>query len=872
MSKLIKFVLILLPLNLLAATPTFWPEGQLSTDIPSLVDTLGHDHGEAISTPAELSQYLRALAAAAPDRTRLVQYATSWEGRPLVYLVIASEENIARLDKIKSMMQRIANPAGLEPATAASLIDDLPAIVWLSYGVHGNEISSGDAALVLARHLLASNAAAFESIASNTVVVIDPAQNPDGRARFVQHYQQHAGLVPSPSPIAAERREAWPGGRSNHYLFDMNRDWFALSQPETRGRVANLLEFYPLVHVDVHEMGTNSSYYFPPPAKPFNPHLTESQRNGLEMLGEGIAAQFDRFRFDYFTREVYDALYPGYGDSWPAFQGALGMTFEMASARGLAGERDDGSIVTYRDGVLRHFVATVGTLLTASANRERLLRDFLAFRQAGMRDDQIYGFALDTNDPAMVYRLGEKLRLQGIVVEQATDTVRMCGKSLAAGSLVVRAGQPAAQLVRTLLDKESTPAAAYIAEQERRRKKGLSVELYDVLGWSLPAAYSLDMTTCAGTIRGSLTAFEAAPDVDAPIEAGLAYLVPWGSRASALFLTAALRSGLVIHTSTRSFVQQGKTFPAGTLIVKNSDNGNDVHQQVVDIIATTHALVVATDSSWTDDGSNFGSQHVRRVSPPRIALAWDEPTRSLSTGATRYFLEQELGYPVTPVRTTDLGSRYLEAFDVLILPDGGNYKARLNSASLVAWVKQGGTLIGFSRALRFLAEEELLATKREKRAGDTEKPAKEDKEDLVAGTVLADADEYAGAIAPDDARPDEIPGVLMRGISDEDHWLTSGISRPLNFMIEGVDVYSPLKLDEGVNAVRFAAADDLVAGGYLWEENLRQWAYKPAVMVQGHGEGHVIGFVGDPTFRAFMNGLDVLLVSAVFRATAYQGY
>ena len=277
-------------------------------------------------------------------------------------------------------MQQLANPRGISESEAEALIEQLPAIVWLSYGVHGNEISSADAALLLAYYLLlAASDTTFDSIRDNVLVIIDPAQNPDGRARFVQHYQQHAGIEPASSAIAAERREAWPGGRTNHYLFDMNRDWFALTQPETLGRVDSMLEYYPLVHADIHEMGTNSTYYFPPPAQPFNPHITAQQKAGFDALGRGMADVFDRFGFDYFTREVFDALYPGYGDSWPTLHGSLGMTFETASARGLSGQRSDGSIVTYRDGVHRHFLATVGTLIVAAKDRKKLLDRFLNF-------------------------------------------------------------------------------------------------------------------------------------------------------------------------------------------------------------------------------------------------------------------------------------------------------------------------------------------------------------------------------------------------------------------------------------------------------------------------------------------------------------
>ena len=466
------------------AEEPFWPDAELSADVPTLTSVLGHDHGEKISAPEQLVRYLEALADAAPERTRLVEYARTWEDRPLVYLVVGSRENLARLDDIRSGMQQLADPRQITADEAARLIDDLPAVVWLSYGVHGNEISSGDASLVLAHHLLAATDETFRTITENTLAIIDPAQNPDGRARFVHHYQQHTGIEPAPSPIAAERREAWPGGRTNHYLFDMNRDWFALTQPETRGRIKIMLEYFPLVHADVHEMGTDSTYYFPPPARPFNPHITEQQKAGLDALGKGMADVFDSFGFDYFTREVFDALYPGYGDSWPTLHGSLGMTFEMASARGLAGQRRDGSIVTYRDGVHRQFAATVGTLMVAARDRKALLEAFYDYRRSAVDDDRVYGVPVNGNDASIVYQLADRLAFQGVEVDVTRRSTRLCGEQMAAGSLVIRAGQPAGRLVRTLMDPESPMREDFLAEQERRRAKGLGVELYDVLGWS----------------------------------------------------------------------------------------------------------------------------------------------------------------------------------------------------------------------------------------------------------------------------------------------------------------------------------------------------------------------------------------------------
>lgn len=262
-----------------ATGPTVgWPDVQLDPAIPTLKEVVGHAPGERLSSSADAQRYLQALAEAAPERTRLLEYGRSWQGRPLSYLIIATPERMAALDEFQADMQRLANPRDLDEATAQRLVEELPALVWLAYGVHGNEVSPTDAALYTAYHLLAAaEDAEVQRMLDATIVAIDPNQNPDGRERFVQHFVQTTGLEPARSAIAAERREPWPGSRGNHYLFDLNRDWLGLTQPESQARAATFLQWYPLIHADIHEMGTESSYYFPPPAAPFNPHLTATQ-------------------------------------------------------------------------------------------------------------------------------------------------------------------------------------------------------------------------------------------------------------------------------------------------------------------------------------------------------------------------------------------------------------------------------------------------------------------------------------------------------------------------------------------------------------------------------------------------------------------
>ncbi|MGE5814697.1 MAG: M14 metallopeptidase family protein, partial [Acidobacteriota bacterium] len=364
--RVLAFVCVLCTASTIHAQP-LWPGASYDPKIPTVKSVLGYDVGEEITSPDGLVTYMKALSAAAPDRTRLVQYAKSWEGRPLYLMVIASPERIARLDDTKTALKRIADPRGLSPADAERLVKELPAVTWLIHGVHGNEISSCEAAMAEAYHILASQGdSSIDQVLRDSIVLIDPSQNPDGRARFLSTTLQGRAYPPDPEPFSAEHDEPWPGGRANHYLFDMNRDYFSLSQPETQGREAVFLEWFPQVVADLHEMGGNSTYYFAPPAVPINPHITKEQMKWLDAFGRENAAAFDARGFAYFTREVYDSFYPGYGESWPMYHGAIGMTYEQASTRGLVLRREDATLLRYRDAVTHHFTSAVTTAITAA--------------------------------------------------------------------------------------------------------------------------------------------------------------------------------------------------------------------------------------------------------------------------------------------------------------------------------------------------------------------------------------------------------------------------------------------------------------------------------------------------------------------------
>jgi len=857
----------------------FAPGAQYDPRIPSLKQVTGHDFGQRVTTPEEIIRYLKALNEAAPDRTRLVKYAESWEGRELYAIVLANADRVRRLDEIKSGLQRLANPGAISQPDADRLVKELPVVVALVHGVHGNEISSGEAAMAEAYHLLAAqNDATVDLIRREAIVIIDPMQNPDGRARFVFQNLLGQASTPDPEPAAAEHDEPWPGGRSNHYLFDLNRDWFAQTQPESRGRVKLMLEWAPHVAVDLHEMGGDSTYYFPPSAEPPNPHMTGTQGAWLETFGQANAARFDERGFAYFNREVFDAFYPGYGVSWPMAQGAIGMTFEMASARGLSYRRRDETTLTYLDGAVRHFTSAITTAATASRNREKMLRDYLEFRRnAGAGATKAYALVAG-RDRGQTMRLARTLANNGVVVWRAQEPIKLDARSLPAGSYIVPLPQPAGMLVRNLLDPQSPMNADFLKRQEERRKKRLPDQIYDTTAWNLPMLYNVECVAIDRVINVK-TEPVSRDEVDAPVDVGMlpdavvGYALPWNTT-NAKAVIAALRDGLRARFLSQSFTIAGRKFDRGAAIFRISDNGADLKMKLAGVATRHGAEVVKLDSAFVSEGVSLGSNQVVALKSPKVLLGWDAPTSSLSAGWARYTLERRYEQSVTAARVGSLGRVDLYRYDTLVLPSGTYSFSADSLRKIKDWVNAGGTLITIGEASRWAARESvgLLDTQTELRGGAPESEpvagprGTSRSENPESASRTAD---FTRAIQPVREQPELTPGAILRVQLDEDHWLSSGADGEIQALVESSRVFTPIKLDKGRNVGIYAIKDRVLASGLMWDVAMEQLPQKAFLIHQPMGQGHVIAFAEDPNYRAYAEMTQFLFINAVLLGPAY---
>jgi hypothetical protein len=861
-----------------AQRPELSPGTRYDPKIPTLQQVVGHDVGEKISTPDEITAYLKALVAADPARTRLVEYARSWQGRPLHVLIVGSPERLARIDQVKADLRRLADPRGLSQAEADRLVKELPVVTWLIHSVHGNEITSSDAALAEAYHLLAArDNPGVDTILRESIVLIDPLQNPDGRARFIAVNSLGVAALPDPDPVAAERDEGWPGGRSNHYLFDMNRDWLALSQPETRGRVAFALQWYPHVVADLHEMGGDSTYYFAPPADPANPFITPKQFEWLTTLGRENARRFDERGFAYFVREVFDSFYPGYGESWPIFQGAIGMTFEQASPRGLVFRRDDESLLTYRQGIVQHFTAAITSAETAARNRQGILRDFLEYRRSAAQEGErgaVREYLIPpSGEAARVERLGRLLAMHGIELKRADEPIKLANRTLPAGTLILPVAQPSSRLLRNIIDPAIQMDEKFLREQERRRKKRLGDQIYDMTAWSLPMLFDLEVVTSAQatTAKASPVSTATTPKAVAALPAAkVGYLLPWGSGTAAATVEA-LQAGIKIRTADEAFTHAGRRYPIGTAIIRVSDNQADLAAKLGGIVTRHAAEAVPIDSSWVDEGISLGSNRVVMLKAPRVALAWDTPTQSQSAGWTRYVIERQYGQKVTAIRTASMRRADLARYDVIVLP-AGSYSDAIGEDGirrLKDWVRAGGTLVTLGEASRWASREKvgILETVTELRGGKPDvEPAADEKKKAAEPRQPFDLEQ---AIQPEREPPDAVPGALLRVVMDREHWLSAGVDEEIQAVVEGQRIFTPMKLDKGRNVGVYAAKDRLLAAGFAWENPKEQLPQKAFLMHQPMGQGHVIAFAEDPNYRAFAEVTSLLFMNALLLGPAH---
>ncbi|MCY2959713.1 MAG: M14 family metallopeptidase [Planctomycetota bacterium] len=891
-----------------SSLPAFFPASTYDARVPVPDTLLRQPLGTFTAHHGEVLAALRAIDAAS-DRVRIAPFGRTHEGRELVQVVIASPENMARLDDIRARIAKLADPRGVDAGELDRIVRETPAIAWLAYSIHGDETSGTDASVAVAYHLAAGTSADVAAILRDVVVVIDPCQNPDGRERVLAMFEQGSGYQPD-LDTASMRRGRWPYGRENHYLFDMNRDWMWGTQPETRARWKAITSWHPQLLVDAHEMGSSDTFLFYPATDPFTPYFPKFTRTWWQRYGDDQAAAFDAHGWSYYTREWADSWYPGYTDAWATFQGACGILYEQARYAGGSVLRRSGEVATYREAVQRQAVGSISNLTTLAKNREAVLRDYVAEKQRNVAadtegNDRVFVIARG-REAAREEHLVDSLMEQGVEVYlndaafQVTDAEGVRGVTVArevpANSFVIPARQPLAPLVKAALAFDPRYDQASL-ERERKEleRKGRS-KAYDVTGWSPAHAYDLDALWCAAPgvklrpFRDLDRTVRAEGIAVLPGDAGPVYgwIVDGAADASVAFAARALEAGLAVQVSDEPFRAAGRSFPSGSLLVRRVENGADVRERVERAAREAHVAVVpATSARSRDDGPDLGGQHFDLLERPRVAMLSNAPVSSDSFGHAWHALDVLYGVPVSLLDAQGFGFADLRRYNVLVVPDGGGSVLREHLEDLRTWVRAGGTLIALGGdAASALADKESglsavrrrsdvlddlgpyrRAVQREREAGKTaidlealwegkplkaaEAPKEEPKE--LKGDEAKERDRWATTFSPQ--------GAILRGEVNTDLWITAGCRGELPVFFDGSGVL--LSQPPTRTAVRLAASERLRLSGLLWPEARERIADSAWLTVERQGAGQVILFAASPVFRGWFRGTARLFANAV---------
>jgi len=810
-----------------------------SQEIKSPESFLGYKLGDQFTPHNKIAAYFKYIATASKN-VKMVQYGTTNEGRPLLAMFIASDENIGKLEEIRLNNLRLT---GIETAPATL---NTPVICWLSYNVHGNEPASSETAMQVLFDMVNSSNTQTKAWLKNTVVVIDPCLNPDGRERYINFYNSVRGSTPDANPSSREHQEPWPGGRINHYYFDLNRDWAWQTQKETQARLALFSQWLPQVHVDYHEQGYNAPYYFAPAAEPFHKYITAWQRDFQTIIGKNNAKYFDQNGWLYFTKQEFDLLYPSYGDTYPIYNGSIGMTYEQGGiSAGLAVVIRTGDTLTLADRIAHHHSTSLSTIETVSANAQKLVDEFKKFyddsRTNPPGEYKTYVIKNDNNDK--IQALTAMLARNGIqygfgLNNSVTGYNYITGKTeqynVSKNDLVINAYQPKSVLLNVLLEPKT-----FVADSNT----------YDITAWSLPYAYGLTAYGLKESFKPVTSTLNEAKSQALINTHAYAYVSLWQSVNDVKFLAALLKKGIKVRYSEKPFDAGGKKFTAGSLIIARAGNDrSDFDQAVTQTAADLNHELTPLTSGFVEKGADFGSDVIRYIRQPRVMLVTGDAVSAEAMGEVWHFFEQQIDYPITLVRYQDLARVRLGDFDVAIFPDG-NYED-FPSDKLQNWIHDGGKLIAIQNAVAELVDKKGFDIKKKEEKKD-DKPDAKDKPPVIK--LYDDRDR--------DAIRASVPGAIYKINLDNTHPLGFGLPVYYYSIKLSDDIYDFLGDDNwNVGTVK----KDAYVSGFVGQKSKEKIKDGLLLGVQSMGRGSVIYMVDDPVFRSFWENGKLLLSNAVF--------
>jgi hypothetical protein len=801
--------------------------------VPSPANYLGYEVGTKFTRHHQIVSYFNTVAQLKPDMVKIMSYGKTNEGRDLLVAAIGLPENMAKLEEIRK------HNNGLVDGSVTDI--NQPTIVWLSYNVHGNEPASSEAALLTLYALVDPSNAQTKVWLKNTIVMIDPCINPDGRDRYVNWYNNAVGTSYNADPLAREHMEPWPAGRSNHYNFDLNRDWAWQTQIESQQRIPLYQQWYPQVHVDFHEQGYNQPYYFAPAAEPLHDVLTPWQKVFQVQIGKNHAKYFDKNNWLFFTKERFDLLYPSYGDTYPMYNGAIGMTYEQGGiSAGLGVQNEDEDTLTLVARATHHFTTSMSTIEISAANKENLLKEFKKYydnSRAG-NASPYKTFVMTAKNPNSLTALASLLKKNNIQYGTYAGSfkgfdyaTKKEGSFVNEGyTLAVNVAQAHGILARVLLEPITQVNDS---------------NTYDITAWSLPYVYGVHGYASKEPLSIQ-SGFEVKSAASAAATYG--YLIPYNSFASSKVLAALLQKNIKVRYAEKAFTTGGKQYDAGTLIVLKTSNQDNWSADTKAICDAANIEAIPVGTGYSEKGADFGSPDIKMIShAPKVALLTGDNVSALAAGEVWSFFEQQLQYKITQLNYSFFNRIDIGKYDVIIAPEG-SYKELATKAvsdKLQAFVRKGGVLIAFESAVQQLAANTDWGIK-------IKELPKAEKVDVN------NVPKYGESVT--DYLRSSIPGAIYKVYMDNTH--------PIGFGTEGV--YYDLKQD----VVTYEPTADYWNVGVIKKDShiagfagvKAKAALQDGVVIGAKdlGAGKLVFMADDPIFRNFWEAGKLVLSNAVF--------
>ena len=893
-----------------------------SIDHPNIF--LDFKYGERVASPEQIEHAINTYKQQS-NKIKLVNYGTTHEGRPLHALIISSPDNIAQLDTIKENLSALSDGRTTNDREAKKIIDSLPAVAWMAYSIHGNETSGSDAALGLIYHLLASNDPEINNLLENMIIIVDPIMNPDGRARFVKSLEQYRGTAPNYDDQSLIHTGDWPYGRTNHYYFDLNRDWLYLTQPETQGRVALINEWKPQILVDAHEMGAQDTFMTGPAREPINKNMDRDLIKWGNIFAQDQGSEFDRRNWRFYTGEWHEDLYPGYS-FYVNFRGTLGILYEQSRMAEDGVRRPEGTIQSYKESVHHQFVSSLTNLNTLLINSKNMYNDYWEGRKLNVSKESKWAnqsfVILPTKNTSRINTIVDKLTSQNIEIfkntkeiivknalKQSGDTID--GLVIPIGSMIIPNRQPEAPLISAILEFDAEIDEEVLKkEREVTLKDGSSI-MYDTTAFNFTMMYGLDAVTVPEHINNNLSMWQPAlVEIDVDDDA-IMWIVEGEDDLSVSFAARLMEQGLQLRIVDKDINLSGKNLSRGSVVVIAMDNPG-ISELTSTIKRTAQNLNISVSSLFSGFGPeelpDWGGRHFRLLTKPQIAILSHEGFSSYDVGVSWWSLDHHLGIRHSQLNTSMIGYADLRRYNTLIMPSGYRSLDQNELSVLKDWVKQGGTLIANNSSTRMLISDKSITSIRDvsdsiensheyniklqreflsknisidldyvnnnKLTSDISYPW-EESENRIDSDTLQKRDKWQSLFMPS--------GAFVSGRIDDKHWLTFGTINTLPLLYSN---YPILMAGSGSKAVirvgeltknnnqdkyKTINWSDIPPGnelnvrmsGLVWPEASVRIANSAYLTQERYGKGQIILFSGEPNFRGSTLGTNRLWLNSV---------